>query len=106
MDELDPVRDGLLEGRIGRDAFLRRIAARNLDSGAAARLSAWGRGGVGVAHAAVDATPRRGGVLKFARNFEPVTLGPFGAADNGTIWTGSPTVYVRAASVMQARARG
>jgi len=26
-------------------------------------------------------------VLKFARNFEPVTLGPFGAADNGTIWT-------------------
>ncbi len=26
-------------------------------------------------------------MLKFARNFEPVTLGPFGAADNGTIWT-------------------
>ena len=40
-----------------------------------------------VAQAAVGATPKRGGVLKFARNFEPVTLGPFGAADNGTIWT-------------------
>ena len=88
MEELDGLRDSLLEGRVDRRTFLQRAAALGISLPAAAALvSAWGRGGVGVAEAATGATPKRGGTLKFARNFEPVTLGPFGAADNGTIWT-------------------
>ena len=87
MQELDSLRESLLEGRLGRRAFMQRALALGISLPAAgALLSAWGRGGA-VAQAAVGATPKRGGVLKFARNFEPVTLGPFGAADNGTIWT-------------------
>ena len=86
MDELNSLRDSLLEGGLGRREFLRKALALGISLPAAgALLSAWGRGGLGVAQAAT--TPKRGGVLKFARNFEPVTLGPFGAADNGTIWT-------------------
>ena len=88
MDDLNTLRDSLLEGRLGRRAFLAKALGLGLSLPAAgALLSAWGRGGVGVAAAATEAAPKRGGVLKFARNFEPVTLGPFGAADNGTIWT-------------------
>ena len=87
MQELDSLRESLLEGRLGRRAFMQKALALGISLPAAgALLSAWGRGGA-VAQAAVGATPKRGGVLKFARNFEPVTLGPFGAADNGTIWT-------------------
>ena len=88
MDDLNTLRDSLLEGRLGRREFLAKALGLGLSLPAAgALLSAWGRGGVGVAAAATEAAPKRGGVLKFARNFEPVTLGPFGAADNGTIWT-------------------
>jgi peptide/nickel transport system substrate-binding protein len=88
MEDLNSLRESLLEGRLGRREFLQKALALGVSLPAASvLLSAWGRGGVGVAHAATAATPKRGGVLKFARNFEPVTLGPFGAADNGTIWT-------------------
>ena len=88
MEELDSLREALLEGRLGRRAFVQKALALGISLPAAGVLvSAWGRGGLDVAQAAVGATPKRGGVLKFARNFEPVTLGPFGAADNGTIWT-------------------
>src|SRR4029077_15948403 len=88
MDDLNTLRDSLLEGRLGRRAFLAKALGLGLSLPAAgALLSAWGRGGVGVSAAATQAAPQRGGVLEFARNFEPVTLGPFGAADNGTIWT-------------------
>ena len=87
MQELDSLLESLLEGRLGRRAFMQKALALGISPPAAgALLSAWGRGGA-VAQAAVSATPKRGGVLKFACNFEPVTLGPFGAADNGTIWT-------------------
>lgn len=88
MEELDDLREALLERRLGRRAFVQRALSLGLSLPAAnVLLSAWGRGGAEVATAAATATPRRGGVLRFARNFEPVTLGPFGAADNGTIWT-------------------
>ena len=88
MEDLDSLRDGLVEGRLDRRLFVQKALALGISLPAAGvLLSAWGRGGADVAAAAVEATPRRGGVLKFARNFEPVTLGPFGAADNGTIWT-------------------
>ena len=88
MEDLNSLRESLLEGRLGRREFLQKALALGISLPAASvLLSSWGRGGVGVAHAATAATPKRGGVLKFARNFEPVTLGPFGAADNGTIWT-------------------
>lgn len=88
MEELDSLRESLLEGRLDRHTFVQKAIALGISLPAASvLLSAWGRGGTGVAQAAVGATPKRGGVLKFARNFEPVTLGPFGAADNGTIWT-------------------
>jgi peptide/nickel transport system substrate-binding protein len=88
MEDLNSLRESLLEGRLARREFLQRALALGISLPAATvLLSAWGRGGVGVAQAATTATPKRGGVLKFARNFEPVTLGPFGAADNGTIWT-------------------
>src|SRR6478609_9127884 len=81
MNELDSLREALLEGEIDRRTFLRRAAALGISlSAAGALVAAWGR-------TAAAATPTRGGTLKFARNFEPVTLGPFGAADNGTIWT-------------------
>ena len=87
MHELDSLRESLLEGRLDRGAFLRKaLGARPLAPGrrrAALRVGPRRRRRT----AAADATPKRGGVLKFARNFEPVTLGPFGAADNGTIWT-------------------
>jgi peptide/nickel transport system substrate-binding protein len=85
MHELDSLREALLEGELDRRAFLRRALALGLSLPAAGALfAAWGRTS---AHAALAAAPKRGGTLKFARNFEPVTLGPFGAADNGTIWT-------------------
>jgi peptide/nickel transport system substrate-binding protein len=85
MHELDSLRESLLEGEIDRGTFLRRALALGLSLPAAGALvAAWGRA---TAQASIGATPNRGGVLKFARNFEPVTLGPFGAADNGTIWT-------------------
>jgi len=85
MNELDTLRAALVEGDIDRRTFLRRALALGISLPAAGALfSAWGRA---TAQAAIAATPKRGGVLKFARNFEPVTLGPFGAADNGTIWT-------------------
>jgi len=85
MNELDSLREALLEGELDRRTFLRRALALGISLPAAGALfSAWGRA---TAQAAIAATPKRGGVLKFARNFEPVTLGPFGAADNGTIWT-------------------
>jgi len=88
MEDLNTLRESLLEGRLGRREFLRKALALGISLPAASvLLASWGRGGIGVAHAAAAATPKRGGVLKFARNFEPVTLGPFGAADNGTIWT-------------------
>ena len=88
MENLDDLRVSLQEGRLARGEFLRRALALGLSLPAAgALLASWGRGGAGIAQAAVAATPKRGGILKFARNFEPVTLGPFGAADNGTIWT-------------------
>ena len=88
MESLDDLRVSLQEGRLARGEFLRRALALGLSLPAAgALLASWGRGGAGIAQAAVAATPKRGGILKFARNFEPVTLGPFGAADNGTIWT-------------------
>ena len=88
MDDLNTLRDSLLEGRLDRRTFVRKAVGLGISLPAASvLLSAWGRGGAEVAQAAVGATPKRGGVLKFARNFEPVTLGPFGAADNGTIWT-------------------
>src|ERR1700730_9987686 len=88
MEDLDSLRDGLVEGRLDRRLFVQKALALGISLPAAGvLLSAWGRGGADVAAAAVEATPRRGGMLKFARNFEPVTLGPFGAADNGTIWT-------------------
>ena len=87
MDQLENLRVALLEGQLDRRAFVRKALALGISLPAAgALLSAWGRA-TGVAAAAAGATPKRGGVLKFARNFEPVTLGPFGAADNGTIWT-------------------
>ena len=87
MHELDSLRESLLEGRLDRRAFLRKaLATRHLAPGRRRAPLGLGprrrrRSGGG------RATPKRGGVLKFARNFEPVTLGPFGAADNGTIWT-------------------
>jgi peptide/nickel transport system substrate-binding protein len=85
MHELEHLRESLLEGEIDRGTFLRRAVALGISlSAAGALVAAWGRT---AAQAAVTATPTKGGVLKFARNFEPVTLGPFGAADNGTIWT-------------------
>ena len=87
MDQLDNLRDALLDGQVDRRTFVRKALALGLSLPAAgALLSAWGRA-TGAAAAATAATPKRGGVLKFALNFEPVTLGPFGAADNGTIWT-------------------
>jgi peptide/nickel transport system substrate-binding protein len=88
MKELDSLREELLEGRVDRRTFVQKALALGISLPAASvLLSAWGRGLAGVAHAASYAAPKRGGILKFARNFEPVTLGPFGAADNGTIWT-------------------
>jgi peptide/nickel transport system substrate-binding protein len=85
MNELTSLRESLLEGEIDRGTFLRRALALGFSlSAAGALFAAWGRA---TAEASIGATPNRGGVLKFARNFEPVTLGPFGAADNGTIWT-------------------
>ena len=87
MDHLDDLREALLDGQLDRRTFVRRALALGISlPAAAALLSAWGRA-TGTAGAATLATPKRGGTLKFARNFEPVTLGPFGAADNGTIWT-------------------
>ena len=84
MDQLDNLRDALLDGQVDRRTFVRKALALGLSLPAAgALLSAWDGDGA----AADAATPKRGGMLKFARNFEPVTLGPFGAADNGTIWT-------------------
>src|SRR4051812_45352853 len=84
MHELNSLRESLLDGEIDRGTFLRRALALGISLPAAGALfAAWGR----AAEASSGATPKRGGVLKFARNFEPVTLGPFGAADNGTIWT-------------------
>ena len=87
MHELDSLRESLLEGELDRGTFLRKALALGISLPAAGRALR----GLGprraVAQAAIGATPKRGGVLKFARNFEPVTLGPFGAADNGTIWT-------------------
>ena len=85
MHELNTLRESHLEGEIDRGTFLRRALALGFSlSAAGALFAAWGRA---TADASIGATPKRGGVLKFARNFEPVTLGPFGAADNGTIWT-------------------
>ena len=85
MHELNSLRESLLEGEIDRGTFLRKALALGFSLPAAGALfAAWGRA---AAEASIGATPKRGGVLKFARNFEPVTLGPFGAADNGTIWT-------------------
>jgi len=84
MENLDHLREELLDGQLDRRAFVRKALALGISlPAAAALLSAWDR----AAGAATLATPKRGGTLKFARNFEPVTLGPFGAADNGTIWT-------------------
>ena len=75
--------------RTGRPPHLRPqgACARALPARRGRAALRLGTRDVGVAAAATAATPKRGGVLKFARNFEPVTLGPFGAADNGTIWT-------------------
>jgi peptide/nickel transport system substrate-binding protein len=82
MHELDRLRESLLEGEIDRRTFVRRALALGMSLSAAGTLAAaWGRA------TATAATPKKGGTLVFARNFEPVTLGPFGAADNGTIWT-------------------
>ena len=87
MDQLENLRVALLESELDRRTFIRKALALGLSLPAAgALLSAWGHA-TDAAYAAGDAPPKRGGVLKFARNFEPVTLGPFGAADNGTIWT-------------------
>jgi ABC-type transport system substrate-binding protein len=63
MDDLNTLRDSLLEGRLGRRAFLAKALGLGLSLPAAgALLSAWGRGGVGVATAATGAAPKRGGV--------------------------------------------
>src|SRR3954464_11869491 len=82
MYELDSLRESLLEGELDRASFLRKALGLGLSiSAAGALFAAWGQA------SASAAPPKRGGTLVFARNFEPVTLGPFGAADNGTIWT-------------------
>ena len=39
-----------------------------------------------LAAPAQAAAPKRGGTLRFARNFEPQSLDPFGPADNGSIF--------------------
>src|SRR4051794_31268236 len=78
METIDQLTTMLAEGRLGRREFLRRAAALGLALPAAGAVA-------GAADAA--GKPKKGGTLVFARNFEPVSLSPFGAADNGTIWT-------------------
>jgi hypothetical protein len=72
MENLDHLREELLDGQLDRRAFVRKALALGISlPAAAALLSAWDR----TAGAARLATPKRGGTLKFARNFEPVTPG-------------------------------
>ena len=83
MHELDSLRESLLEGEIDRASFLRKALGLGLSlSAAGALFAAWGQ-----ASASAPRPPSAAACSVFARNFEPVTLGPFGAADNGTIWT-------------------